>query len=174
MTVIGPIGIAAGSTFGGKMSEVVGGIRRLIITANLVAIAANLLKLYMTLPTMLIGRFIFGFTTGLMNFSLNKAINDTVPASHAQNYGLAVNAGICLGLFTAGLCSLVVPIEDPLDSSSLIALKQDENWRIVYSVPILIELLGLFLVSRFDEFSLSSLVQNEANQENFEKAKTLI
>lgn len=147
LTVIAPVGIAVGSSVAGKAAEKVGGIRNLLLLANSVAILANLLKLFMTLPTILIGRLVFGISTGLMNFSFNKALNDSVPASQASKYGLLVNSGICLGLFAAGVCSLIVPIEDPQDPTSLLALREDQNWRIVYSVPIAVEVVCLLLLS---------------------------
>ena len=62
----------------------------------------------------------------------SKAMDNYIPASTVQKYSILLNSGLCWGIFFSNFLGLLVPVEDADDPSSYQALKDDENWRVVY------------------------------------------
>lgn len=124
-------------------------LRNLILVANGFGILSNLIKIQEYTPTILLGRFLVGLSGGLMNFCYGKALNETVPQEHSQTYGMLVNAGICGGIFLSGLMGLFIPLEDKNDSTSIEKMKNDQNWKIVWSIPIMMQVFSLVVVPVF-------------------------
>mmetsp|Transcript_11875 Transcript_11875/g.20088 ORF Transcript_11875/g.20088 Transcript_11875/m.20088 type:complete len:189 (+) Transcript_11875:191-757(+) len=119
VTILGPMGLATGSFLGGKVIARAGGIRRLIILTNLLAIITSLLKITLDPVSIMLGRYLYGTCCGIMNFCLSKALNDTVPFKVSQYYSVLINSGICFGIFFSNFLGLLVPIEDQDDPNSL-------------------------------------------------------
>ena len=88
-----------------------------------------------------------------MNFCYGKALNETVPLEYSSDYGMLVNAGICCGIFLSGAMGLIIPLE------SVEQMKTDQNWKIVWSVTICMEVFSIVLISMFiKSLSLKSVI----------------
>lgn len=86
--------------------------------------------------------------------------------STQQKYGIVINAGICLGVFFSNFLALLVPLEVKNDPTSYEALKLDNNWRIVYGFPALVELFSLIiLLCSVKHISLLDLVKTDQKEE---------
>jgi len=156
---LSPMGIAIGSLIGGIVADKIS-LRNLILVANAFGILFNFVNIQETTPTILLGRFFAGVAGGLMNFSFGKALNETVPQEHSSAYGMLVNAGICAGIFFAGVMGLIIPLEDINDPTSYEKMKNDQNWKIVWGVPILMGALSLILIPIFiKSLSLKNVIQ---------------
>ena len=164
-TVLGPVGLALGSQLGTTIGTKIG-YRNTLIGSNVFGIFSILLKLILTQPTVLLGRFLSGLSGGISNVCFSKAINDYIPASVVQSYSILINAGICFGLFISNLFGLLVPIEDANDPDTYDKLKNDEYWRVVYGSCIVIQLISLLLIFVFvKEISLLNLLQDSTKMD---------
>jgi MFS family permease len=161
-TVIGSLGIAIGSMIGGMIGTKYG-IRRVLIITNVLNLAFCGLKLIENTHTIIIGRFLHGLGCGILNFCFGKALNDTVPDRVSQGYGMFTNSGICLGIFVSNFIGFWVPA---LDEDGLLALKNDQNWRIVYGFPMIMQLFSVILIVLFvPEISLKKLLLEDESKE---------
>lgn len=121
------------------------GSRNTIIGANLISIIFNIIKLIESTTALMLGRIMFGVAMGVSLVSLGKAINDTVPAQSQQIYGAFVNAGFGIGIFLSNLLGLLVPIDNGKDGD-VQKMIDDQNWRIVFGFPILLELYTVIVL----------------------------
>lgn len=78
LVLLGTLGQAIGSIMSGMIAPRFG-IRKTIILANFLSLLCNCLRMILTTPTVLIGRFFFGFFVAFQQFSFAKVINDTMP-----------------------------------------------------------------------------------------------
>ena len=92
-TLLGPIGIAAGSILASYISPKVG-IYKMLLAANGIAVFSNLIKVIETSMTIYIGRLLFSMCAGASNFCMSKSISETVPTKYEQRYGIFLNSGI--------------------------------------------------------------------------------
>lgn len=112
-----------------------------MILFNVLGIGANLLKQIESFESILIGRLIFGIICGIQTQYLVKTVNETIPFEHMQKYGIAMNAGINIGIVLINtLQAGIIPLKD----NGKEALKQDNNWRIVFAIPIALEIIVIF------------------------------
>lgn len=119
ITSVGVAGLGLGSVFGSYFINLTEGPNRkismtqLLLICNINAIMSNSIKLVLIYPIILIGRFMFGLSCGILNMILSKAINETVPAKYVQSYGMAVNTGMCFGiLLTNVLAAILIPLPE--------------------------------------------------------------
>jgi len=119
-------------------------LSRLFYLFNILSLCFNLLKLILNTYTILLGRLGFGICCGVLNQCLTKFINDTVPFSVAQVYGQAVNVGITLGVTVIAFISTNII---PLEENGKAGLQADENWRIVFSYSIVINVISILLIA---------------------------
>ena len=137
--------------------------KKLLLASNALAIISNSIKLIETFPTLVLGRLLFGVFTGIQQLCLSKILNETVPVQAIQIYGQFINGGLGFGCFLANLFGFIIPIEDPNDTSSLVLLREDKNWRIVYSFSIVMEVLTLLLVPcLYETLTLKSVAKELA------------
>jgi len=77
-----------------------------------------------------------------------------------------INAGIVVGAFLSNFIALLVPVEDKNDPDSYVALKNDENWRLVFGFSAVAEIVSLiFLVCSVKHISLLDLVKTGQKEE---------
>ena len=164
-----PIGVAVGSILSGYVAEKMS-LKKMLMLSNFLAIFANIIKIQEHTVTILLGRFLFGVCGGLMNFCFGKALNETIPQEYSQRYGMLVNAGICFGIFVSNLMGLIIPMEDLNDPLSFEKLKLDQNWKIVFAIPIFLEVFSLLALPVFIEaLSLTNVLQTSKDQEYIRK-----
>ena len=60
LILLGTFGMAIGSFFSGKVAPMFG-IRKTILFCNFMSLIFNCLRMVLTTPTVMIGRFFFGF-----------------------------------------------------------------------------------------------------------------
>ena len=77
-------------------------VSRLFLLLNALCMLFNCLKLVLNFPIFLIGRFGFGLCSGCLLSLLGQTLNDTIPDSVSQIYGIAPNLGICIGIYAGG------------------------------------------------------------------------
>lgn len=160
ITVLGHLGMSLGCYIGGMVLPKFGS-RKVIIGANIIAIIFNIIKLIENTTALMIGRIMFGVTMGVSLVGLSRAINDTVPAQSQQIYGAFVNAGFGIGIFVSNLLGLLIPLDNGKvgDVQKMI---DDQNWRIVFGFPILLEIYTvLALIFVIKNESMIQLLQKE-------------
>lgn len=168
-TVLPSPAVGIGGYFGGTLLPKYGS-RKLIIATNIIALIFNLLKLIEATATIMVARFVVGLVMGIAVVCLSKAINDTVPAEHASLYGAFVNAGFGIGLFFSNLMGLLIPIDNG-EEGDVQRMKDDQNWRLVFAVPILLELYTIIILLFYIKYeSIIQLVQD--NEPNSDLLKT--
>ena len=140
-TVLPAPALGIGGYFGGNLLPKYGS-RKLIIATNSIALAFNLLKLVEATASILVARFVLGLAMGIAVVCLSKAINDTVPAKDATLYGTFVNGGFGVGLFFSNLMGFLIPVDD----GNVQLMKDDENWRIIFGVPIVLEIFTILVL----------------------------
>ena len=168
-TLLGPAGIAVGSMLASKIGTKIG-IKKLLMLSNLVALIANLVKVIEHSATIYLGRIIFSICAGAANFCIGKAISETVPSQFGQRYGILVNSGIQLGVLICQSFGVLLPNLNREDPANIEALRNDMNWRLIWLIPVVLELVSLaFIPIFYKHLSLKKLIQNE---KKFELAKS--
>ena len=76
--MLGLVGLSIGSLLGGKVVPKLG-IWRSLLLANLLNIASNGIKLILATPSIFLGRFLFGFFSGMQSIAFTLALNESVP-----------------------------------------------------------------------------------------------
>ena len=92
-------GLAIGSFAGGLIIPL--GRRKTIIIFNAFTVFSIILTLFLSVPTIVIGKFLFGFCSGVINTAAPKMLDETVPEELLGAFGIATNAYICFGIFGA-------------------------------------------------------------------------
>lgn len=119
----------------------------------------------------MVARFMFGIMSGTASVCLSRAINDTVPAKDASLYGAFVNAGFGIGIFFSNFMGLLIPIDNGMDGDAQ-KMKDDQNWRFVFGMPILLELYTIVaLVFFIKHESINHLLQREHETSDLLKAE---
>mmetsp|Transcript_5134 Transcript_5134/g.8730 ORF Transcript_5134/g.8730 Transcript_5134/m.8730 type:complete len:122 (-) Transcript_5134:1278-1643(-) len=113
---------------------------------------ANCLKLVLNYELILLGRFVLGITSGMLNVAFGKCLNETIPNEHMQTYTLWINSGFCLGIFLINLLQvLLVPIEEDGEE----AMMEDQMWRLIFGCTMASQLVfGLVIHFKFPILSL--------------------
>lgn len=154
------LGAALGSITGGSIIKY--GRRRVLLIANIIGIASNLVMLYFNWYVLLAGRVAFGFATGIAGCCINKFIQETVPQHLYESLGVSFLFAQCCGNIVAFSLGELLP-----DDKDTEALKATNRWMFIYTwVPAAFQvfsILGLLLVVKED--SIQFLVQNERYEE---------
>lgn len=160
VTVLASISMGIGGYFGGSLLPKFGS-RKILICCNAVALLFNIVKLVENTVAIMVARLFFSISMGIAAVCLSRAINDTVPARHAPLYGAFVNAGFAAGVAFSNLMGLLIPIDngDPGDAQKML---DDQNWRLVFGLPILFELYTIIILVFFIKYeSIIQLLQAE-------------
>jgi MFS family permease len=135
------------------------GIKKVLLVSNAVALIANLVKVIQTSTTIYLGRLVFSICAGAANFCIGKAISETVPSQFGQRYGILVNSGIQLGVLISTSLGVFLPNLNREDPANLEALRNDKNWRLIWLVPVIFELVSLAFIHVFYKYlSLKKLI----------------
>ena len=103
------LGMSFGSFFGGIVIQM--GRRRTILLFNILSIISLCTSLILNLPAIVIGKFLFGFSSGVINVAGPKMLDETVPTDLLGAFGIATNAYICLGIGLAMIVGAGLPEE---------------------------------------------------------------
>ena len=106
------------------------GRRKTILIFNVLSMLSLCTTLILNLPAIVIGKFLFGFATGVINVACPKMLDETVPADLLGAFGIATNTYICLGIGLA-MIDPGLPEEGEIE-----AFKEDKLWRFVYGFPL--------------------------------------
>ena len=125
-------GMSVGSVMAGRLINK--GRRRGGLIMCVIAIFGGIFQQFMTVPTMIIGRVLYGFAAGTLSVVLGKSIVETIPEEYIGTFGSATQISIGLGIsFQQGLGFIL-----PTDQESMMTT---QRWRIVHSSPSVIGLL---------------------------------
>ena len=121
------------------------GRRKTIIIFNVLSIIGLCTSLIEKLASIVIGKFIFGFSVGVLNVAGPKMLDETVPVELLGAFGIATNVYICFGIGLATLIGVGLPEDGDIEG-----YKQDTFWRVVYGFPIIFctlqEIIFLFFL----------------------------
>lgn len=101
------VGISIGSLCGGKV--VAYGRRKSMYFMNAAIIIGTAITLILTVPTIMIGRFICGCASGVFNIIMFKSIFETIPASKLSIFEPMTNISICVAGVVALLLGITLP-----------------------------------------------------------------
>jgi MFS family permease len=158
LTNISLIGIMVGAIAGGPI--ITYGRRRGVFLISALMLIGVVLTLILTLPTMIIGRFITGFAGGVYQICGIKAVQETVPGNLIGIYGTSSQILLSLGCFTVttlGWLSLPELQEN---------YSQDEWWRLSYGFPlVLVTIQVAFLLISWRQEPIDVLIKYERDEE---------
>ena len=114
-----------------------------MIILNVCAVFANSLKLIKIYEVILFGRLLAGIFASSANICYSEIMNKIIPTKFIQIYAMTINSGICFGIFLSNfIAAIVLPSEDAIASD----LEEDNNWRIVFVSPIIIQVVVVILI----------------------------
>ena len=103
------LGLSLGSFAGGLVIPY--GRRKTILIFNFLAEISICTTLILKVPAILIGKFAFGFFSGVINVAAPKMLDETVPVDLLGAFGIATNAYICFGIGLATIVGAGLPHE---------------------------------------------------------------
>ena len=90
------------------------------------------------MPTICIGRCMYGIAAGHANIIMSKSIVETIPGELSGPFGIMTNGFLAVGVMLMFFLGAVLPQEGS-------DYADDENWRIIFAVPIAIAATQLIL-----------------------------
>lgn len=121
-------GIAIGSVFGGDFVK--SGRRLTILQFNVIGLIGSLFSFLPNMYMMCFGRFIFGFSCGILICTTPKAIDETVPSNLVdKGFGTSTNIVINLSFMLVAVLALGMP-ETPE------ALANDWYWMVIFGCQV--------------------------------------
>ena len=136
ITTAGVIGMAIGSVFGGKTITI--GRRKATLITQTIGFFGGLLTQIRTVPTICIGRLMYGLAAGHANIIMSKSINETVPSDLSGQFGIMTNGFISIGIMLSLFMGMVLT-EDKAEYAN------DEGWRVIFAMPSIIALTQIVL-----------------------------
>jgi facilitated trehalose transporter len=121
-------GVVSGSLVGGKFIQK--GRRLCIIIFNVFAAISITLTMFLNLPMIIIGRYLFGFCCGVFSVAGPKMLDETVPIQLSSSFGTATNTFLSAGIMIALLLGAGLPADDDIEGQ-----KEDGFWRVLYGFP---------------------------------------
>jgi len=104
-------GIAFGSIIGGSIVKY--GQRMTVIIFNVVIMIGSVLSLFKIFSLICIGRFIHGFSSGVLVSAVPKIIDETVPSHIVDKwFGTSTNLMINVGIMTNMLLGIGTPVNE--------------------------------------------------------------
>lgn len=92
------------------------------------------------LTMIVIGRYFFGFCTGVFSVAGPKMLDETVPIHLNSSFGTATNTFLSGGIMIAVVLGAILP--DDLDVAGQI---EDTNWRILYGFPYICQFFTILM-----------------------------
>lgn len=91
----GIVGISLGSLYGGDFTAT--GRRKTLIYFNMLALVGTALSLVLHFKVMCVGRFIYGFSAGVLLCATPKVMEETIPTELIdKGFGASTNIFMCL------------------------------------------------------------------------------
>ena len=115
-----------GTVVAGKTITI--GRRKAAIILQSVAFIGGLITLILTVPTICLGRFLYGFTAGHANIIMGKSLDETVPREIFGLFGWLTNTLINVGIMLIWFMGSILPTNEA-------DYADDEMWRVLFSVP---------------------------------------
>ena len=111
-----------------------------------IAILGGIFQQFMTVPTLIIGRLMYGFAGGTLSVVLGKSLAETVPAKHLGTFGSATQSFAGIGIVFQYSLGFILP-QDPDE------MMTTQRWRVMHSTPSLFALVQalLFLIAVKEE-----------------------
>ena len=140
-------GFSIGAVTGGRFMKI--GRRKSLTMSMFVGIAACGITQYLSIWTIIIGRFWFGFSVGLTATICTRYTEETIPPRLMSSFGAFYSVISGFGVLVGYLLGELLP-----DDDDKAALKKTERWRIMYAYfPIaymLLIIFGLVFVVKHD------------------------
>lgn len=134
---IGIIGLIIGSFSAGHVVKA--GRRRSIIAMSMIAAIGIVLTLVLKLWAILLGKFIYGTTSGIIIVASSLYLQETIPAAKSATFDFSTNFGVILGIFINLLVGLGLPQTDE-------GMMEDQYyWRLILGLPLVFIVLQLIL-----------------------------
>jgi len=127
------------------MGSVIGGVLikkgrvKPVIIFNFVAIVATVLSLITNIYVIYIGRFLYGFASGVLVTGAPKVLGETVP-SHLLDYGFGSSTNIMINVGVMGC--MLVGIAMPATPEEL---KESSIWMIVFGLGLPFSIAAILL-----------------------------
>lgn len=138
------VGLFIGSLLGGKIVKF--GRRRAILAMNAIIFIGTGISLILTIPTLLIGRFLCGCAAGVFNICTSKSIYETSPQSLSSLFEPMTNISINF----AGVIALLLGLALPKSEADYV---NDQNWRLIYGFPFIwavLQVVFMLTVFRYE------------------------
>lgn len=135
-TSCGIFGLMVGALFADKILRI--GRIRSIHLANIIMILSVVPQMFLSIPSLCIGRFMLGFGSGVCIVATSVFVAEMVPADKVSIYGTSVNLGIVIGLLVTNVIQgeSLPPITDEL------AVMTTQWWRLGFGFPVVNSLLS--------------------------------
>lgn len=95
---------------GGKFIQ--RGRRKVIIIFNVLAAISVTFTMFLNLPMIVLGRYLFGFCCGVFSVAGPKMLDETVPIHLSSSFGTASNSFMSFGIMVALLLGAGLPEQD--------------------------------------------------------------
>jgi len=155
-----------GSLAGGKLMKI--GRRKAQFVNISIGLVGTAMTAILNTENILLGRFLFGFSSGLLCTTIPRYVEETVPVHLFDNIGPIFNVSQGTGTFFSYLLGELLPADTDAE-----ALKATDRWRILYfyfPATIYIILLFCFIFTvRHD--SVKFLVMNGKTAEKVQETK---
>jgi MFS family permease len=130
-------GIAIGSIFGGDFVK--SGRRLTILQFNVIGLIGTFISFIPVFYMMCFGRFVFGFSCGVLICTTPTAISETVPSNMVdKGFGTSTNIIINLSFMLVAVLSLMMPETE-------FALTNDWTWMIIFGAQIPLQICAIIL-----------------------------
>jgi MFS family permease len=86
--------------------------------------------MFQNLTLICIGRFFFGFCTGVFSVAGPKMLDETVPIHLNSSFGTATNTFLSGGIMVAVVLGAILPEDKDFDGQV-----KDKYWRVLYGFP---------------------------------------
>jgi len=126
------VGLLIGSVTAG--SFIVFERHRAIILMDIFVLIGSGISLIQTIPTIFIGRFIYGYAAGVLTAAMTKCMCETVPLKLASFFG----AFTAVSINAAGVICLLLGLTLPFSPS---LYEYDKNWRLIYGFNMIFAVL---------------------------------
>ena len=101
------LGMSIGSLMAGRVINK--GRRRGGLIMCVIALFGGIFQQFMTVPTLIIGRLLYGFAAGTLSVVLGKSLVETIPTEHVGTFGSATQASIGLGVTLQQALGFILP-----------------------------------------------------------------
>lgn len=117
------------------------GRRKSIMLTSLICIIGVIPTIFLSLASILVGKFIFGLAAGGLIVASSLYLNETVPNEHSSTFGFTTNFGVICGIMVCLLMGVGLP--DPVKSP--VQAYDTSYWIIINLMPAFIGAINLLL-----------------------------